>query len=72
MHLIVYFSGLMIQIIAALQAIRYVEYLPTFQMPEERERPVNDILEWLALRFGFQVCLLLGANFVCYRIITGL
>ncbi|KAH6795563.1 hypothetical protein C2S51_036549 [Perilla frutescens var. frutescens] len=42
------------EIKAALQAIRYVDYLPTFQMPEERERPVSDILEWLALRFGFQ------------------
>ncbi|XP_042060126.1 callose synthase 7-like [Salvia splendens] len=42
------------EIKAALQAIRYVYHLPTFQMPEERERPVNDILEWLALRFGFQ------------------
>lgn len=24
-------------------------------MPEGKERTVNDILEWLALRFGFQV-----------------
>lgn len=64
-HLIFYFSGLLIQIIAALQAVRYVDYLPTFQMPEEKERPVNDILEWLALRFGFQVCILLSTSFVC-------
>ncbi|KAG8386708.1 hypothetical protein BUALT_Bualt03G0177100 [Buddleja alternifolia] len=42
------------EIKAALRAIRNVENLPIFQMPEEKERQVNDILEWLALRFGFQ------------------
>ncbi|KAL7129205.1 hypothetical protein ABFS83_13G048900 [Erythranthe nasuta] len=42
------------EIKAALRAIRNVENLPVFQMPEGKERTVNDILEWLALRFGFQ------------------
>ncbi|KAI3465923.1 hypothetical protein Pfo_022586 [Paulownia fortunei] len=42
------------EIKAALRAIRGIDNLPTFQMTEEKERPVNDILEWLALRFGFQ------------------
>ncbi|XP_011082902.1 callose synthase 7 [Sesamum indicum] len=42
------------EIKAALRAIRNVDNLPSFHMPEGKERPVNDILEWLALRFGFQ------------------
>ncbi|PIN25627.1 1,3-beta-glucan synthase/callose synthase catalytic subunit [Handroanthus impetiginosus] len=42
------------EIKAALQAIRNVDNLPKFQMPEGNERTVNDILEWLALCFGFQ------------------
>ncbi|KAL8507919.1 hypothetical protein ACS0TY_018463 [Phlomoides rotata] len=42
------------EIKAALRAIRTVDNLPLFQMPEGKERTVNDILEWLALRFGFQ------------------
>ncbi|KAL8510691.1 hypothetical protein ACS0TY_017495 [Phlomoides rotata] len=42
------------EIKAALQAIRRIDNLPTFLMPDEKERPFHDILEWLALRFGFQ------------------
>ncbi|XP_051151939.1 callose synthase 7 isoform X2 [Andrographis paniculata] len=42
------------EIKAALRAIRNVDHLPRFQMLEGRARPVNDILEWLALHFGFQ------------------
>ncbi|KAK4438966.1 Callose synthase 7 [Sesamum alatum] len=42
------------EIKAALRAIRSVDNLPSFHMPEGKERSVNDILEWLALRFGFQ------------------
>ncbi|GFQ05882.1 callose synthase 7 [Phtheirospermum japonicum] len=42
------------EIKVALRAIRDVDNLPIFQMYEGKERTVNDILEWLALRFGFQ------------------
>lgn len=43
------------QIKAALSAIQSVDDLPMFQMPDGEERRVVDILEWLSLRFGFQV-----------------
>ncbi|CAA0816289.1 Callose synthase 7 [Striga hermonthica] len=42
------------EIKVALRAIRDVDSLPHFQIHEGKERTVNDILEWLALRFGFQ------------------
>lgn len=43
------------QIKAALRAIRSVDDLPMFLMPDGKERIAIDILEWLSLRFGFQV-----------------
>ncbi|EPS72207.1 hypothetical protein M569_02539, partial [Genlisea aurea] len=42
------------EIKAALRAIRNVDNLPPFEMPEGKTRTANDILEWLSLRFGFQ------------------
>ncbi|XP_073280004.1 callose synthase 7-like isoform X2 [Primulina huaijiensis] len=42
------------EIKAALRAIRNVEGLPSFLTSTEKERPAHDILEWLAVIFGFQ------------------
>ncbi|GFP96319.1 peptidyl-prolyl cis-trans isomerase fkbp16-3 chloroplastic [Phtheirospermum japonicum] len=53
----------------ALRAIRDVDNLPIFQMYEGKERTVNDILEWLALRFGFQVDL--DAQLIVFFLNTG-
>lgn len=36
-------------------------------MADEKERPFNDILEWLALRFGFQVYLPRSIYVLYYR-----
>ncbi|KAL2496657.1 Callose synthase 7 [Forsythia ovata] len=38
----------------ALQAIRDVDNLDVSQTPDGKDRSFTDILEWLALRFGFQ------------------
>ncbi|KAI3711097.1 hypothetical protein L2E82_40935 [Cichorium intybus] len=42
------------EIKAALRALRNVDNLPLLRKPGDRDKSVNDILEWLALIFGFQ------------------
>ncbi|KAK4369083.1 hypothetical protein RND71_012875 [Anisodus tanguticus] len=42
------------QIKAALRAIRNMDNLPILRMPDDKDKSVNDILEWLASAFGFQ------------------
>ncbi|KAM7497719.1 hypothetical protein LguiA_022133 [Lonicera macranthoides] len=42
------------EIKAALRAIRNVGNLPILRMPEEKDKSVNDMLEWLSSVFGFQ------------------
>lgn len=43
------------QIKASLRAIRNMDNLPVLRMPDDKDKSVNDILEWLASAFGFQV-----------------
>ncbi|KAK2983367.1 hypothetical protein RJ640_017751, partial [Escallonia rubra] len=42
------------EIRAALRALRNVDNLPMLRMPEDRDKSINDILEWLSAVFGFQ------------------
>ncbi|KAI3502028.1 hypothetical protein L1887_30059 [Cichorium endivia] len=42
------------EIRAALRAIRYMDNLPSVRRVGDRDKPVNDILEWLSSIFGFQ------------------
>ncbi|KAK4714557.1 hypothetical protein R3W88_020464 [Solanum pinnatisectum] len=42
------------EIKAALRAIRNMNNLPVLRMPDDKDKSVNDILEWLASAFGFQ------------------
>ncbi|KAK4342214.1 hypothetical protein RND71_038030 [Anisodus tanguticus] len=42
------------EIKAALRAIRNMDNLPILRMPDDKDKSVNDILEWLASAFGFQ------------------
>lgn len=42
------------EIKAALRAIRNMNNLPVLRMPDDKDKLVNDILEWLASAFGFQ------------------
>nr|XP_043626989.1 callose synthase 7 [Erigeron canadensis] len=42
------------EIKAALRALRNVDNLPLLRKPEDRNKAVNDILEWLSSMFGFQ------------------
>lgn len=42
------------EIKVALQAIRNMDNLPILRMPDDNDKSVNDILEWLASAFGFQ------------------
>ncbi|KAI3698658.1 hypothetical protein L2E82_42371 [Cichorium intybus] len=42
------------EIQAALRAIRNMDNLPSVRRVGDREKPVNDILEWLSSIFGFQ------------------
>ncbi|KAI3698334.1 hypothetical protein L2E82_41805 [Cichorium intybus] len=42
------------EIQAALRAIRNMDNLPSVRRLGDREKPVNDILEWLSSIFGFQ------------------
>ncbi|KAI3698332.1 hypothetical protein L2E82_41802 [Cichorium intybus] len=42
------------EIQAALRAIRTLDNLPTVRGVGDRDKPVNDILEWLSSIFGFQ------------------
>lgn len=42
------------EIKAALRAIRNMDNLPVLRMPDDKDKSVNDILEWLASAFGFQ------------------
>ncbi|XP_076926135.1 callose synthase 7-like isoform X2 [Bidens hawaiensis] len=42
------------EIEAALQSLQNVANLPLLKNPMDSDRTVNDILEWLALKFGFQ------------------
>nr|XP_043638747.1 callose synthase 7-like [Erigeron canadensis] len=42
------------EIKASLQAVRKVDNLPLARRVGDRDKPVNDILEWLASIFGFQ------------------
>ncbi|CAN4104415.1 unnamed protein product [Withania somnifera] len=42
------------EIRASLRAIKNMDNLPILRMPDESDKSVNDILEWLASAFGFQ------------------
>lgn len=52
----------LIQIKAALRALRNVGNLPVLRMPEDTDKSISDILEWLSTIFGFQVFDFIGCS----------